>query len=184
MLRKYISVIFILAQGCGSLEQAETKARVKSSWSGGESSSGGSVGGYSCEEQASWGKCSESWMHPVCSYACGGQADNQTYWYLAPVAAQPQAESQTQPTQPAGRGISTLPPPYDNNGLMIPNMEAPYLWANNTGLIYNNVGAGGSYPYTNSTTNGVMGDGTGLVTPNWQGGYAYSPYWEGKRSPF
>lgn len=30
----------------------------------------GKVGGYTCEEQAKWGKCSESWMHPVCDGVC------------------------------------------------------------------------------------------------------------------
>ncbi|MFW7379864.1 MAG: polysaccharide lyase [Oligoflexus sp.] len=29
-----------------------------------------SVGGYTCEEQKSWNKCSEQWMTPVCDYVC------------------------------------------------------------------------------------------------------------------
>lgn len=35
---------------------------------GGNSS--GSVGGYTCEQQKDWGKCHESWMHPVCDSVC------------------------------------------------------------------------------------------------------------------
>lgn len=33
-------------------------------------SGGPSVGGHSCEQQKAWGKCKETWMHPVCSDVC------------------------------------------------------------------------------------------------------------------
>ena len=39
----------------------------------------GSVGGYSCDQQKAWGKCSESWMHPVCDSACGSSGST-NYW--------------------------------------------------------------------------------------------------------
>ena len=52
--------------------------------SGGGSALAASIGGYTCEEQASWGKCGESWMHPTCSYACpaNGPAVLNGYYYL------------------------------------------------------------------------------------------------------
>ena len=144
----------------------------------GSSSQGGYIDGHSCEEQASWGKCSESWMHPVCSYACGG---SQQVYYWVPSA--PSAPAQPAPQQPQYGG-STLPYPFNNNGLMIPRLSPYELWSNNTGLLYPSVGGSGSFPYSNSTTNGVMGTGTGLVTTNIAGGYAYSPYWNGGLKPY
>ncbi len=54
------------ANSCGDAMKTET---VKSQAS---SLKGADIGGFSCEDQARWGKCSESWMHPVCDYACGG----------------------------------------------------------------------------------------------------------------
>ena len=43
------------------------------------SAGGGGVGGYTCEQQVAWGKCSQSWMHPVCDYACGGSGYGSGY---------------------------------------------------------------------------------------------------------
>ena len=132
-----------------------------------------SVDGYSCEQQASWGKCSESWMHPVCSYACGGSASAADYGNQTPPP----------PAQYPGT-LSTLPYPYNNNGVMVPNI-GPGLYANNTGLLYPDIGGGyRSFPYSNSTTNGVMGNGEGLVTPNFAGTYTHAPYWNGKTFPY
>ena len=62
----------------------------------------------------------------------------------------------------------------------MPNLTYPGIYSNNSGLLYPSVGGSGSFPYTNSTTNGVMGNGQGLVTPNYTGGYAHAPYWNGK----
>jgi hypothetical protein len=106
-------------------------------------------------------------MHPVCNNACGGENNN--YWYLVNSA----------PSQ-GPVNLSTLPYPFDNNGLMVPNLDYPSIYSNNTGLIYNNVGGNSSFPYTNSSTTGEMGSGQGLVTPNFGGGYTYPPYWNGE----
>ena len=229
-----IPVLIALAAvvACGSAEMSATRtSTTKSStgsFAGAESNSQGWVGGHSCEEQASWGKCSESWMHPVCSYACGGDSkDSQSGWvgghsceeqaswgkcsesWMHPVCSSacglsagqvyywspnaPQAEQQpqqpaipqnSQNPQPPRYGTSTLPYPFNNNGLMIPNLGPHELWSNNTGLLYPNVGGANAFPYSNSTSTGVMGDGTGLVTTNWSGGYSFSPYWNGMRTPY
>jgi hypothetical protein len=45
----------------------------------GSSLKGAGIGGYSCEDQARWGKCGESWMHPVCDYACGSGGGSSVY---------------------------------------------------------------------------------------------------------
>jgi hypothetical protein len=68
--------------------------------------------------------------------------------------------------------------------MMAPNI-GPGIYANNTGLIYPDVGSGyRSFPYSNSTTNGVMGNGQGLVSPNVAGTYTHAPYWNGKTFPY
>ena len=38
-----------------------------------ESISAVTVGGYTCEEQKQWNKCSEPWMSPVCDHVCKAQ---------------------------------------------------------------------------------------------------------------
>jgi hypothetical protein len=49
---------------------------------GGMPAGGGSIGGYSCEQQKAWGKCGESWMRGVCDHVCnsGSGANPASSW--------------------------------------------------------------------------------------------------------
>jgi len=105
-----------------------------------------SIGGYTCEEQASWGKCSEGWMHPTCSYACPAAAPAvlNGYFYLDTAGTIGYFQN--------GQLLNVYYPQrsggYTNGGLVYPDLGACNSGCNSGGgyttggLLYPNLGAG------------------------------------------
>jgi len=68
MLILHLSTIALMLYGCGGFDAAHRSEAQVSKLQGANS-----IGGSTCEQQAAWGKCGESWMHPTCDAACGSQ---------------------------------------------------------------------------------------------------------------
>ena len=155
-----------------------------------------SVGGYSCEQQASWGKCGEPWMHPDCSHACrytvgvgGYSCEQQASWgkcgepWMHPICSQACGATQPRPRfyscqDLASWGYCSEPRVYAACGLWCSPRYPDRAWPsggdrNPNGLIYPNLGAGfyydGRYYYYHP---GGYSTG-GLVYPNLGVGYYY-----------
>lgn len=181
------NVIFLLLSSCGVLEGNHSKS-VQAS----RLQSASSIGGYSCEQQASWGKCSESWMHPTCDYACpvlspsigGYSCEQQASWGKC-------GESWMHPTcdyacpATGNRG-------YANGGLMYPDLGAhngPRYGGGygggggytNGGLMYPDLGAHNGGGCGRGYTNGglIYPDLGGHNGPYNGGGYGCGGYTNG-----
>ena len=171
VLPSFTSLMFLLLSACGSLGDSVVSTSPKMS-SKVSSFQGATVGGYSCEQQASWGKCGEPWMHPTCDDACkwtpntigGHTCEQQASWGKCGEAwMHPTCDYACPNVQ--GGGYYYPSGPYTNGGLIYPDLGA-------------HNGRGGYYPYPGPYTNGGLiypdlgaHNGGGGYYPSFPGGY-------------
>lgn len=116
---------------------------------------GPKVGGYTCEQQKSWGKCSEPWMHPTCNAVCG----------TANTGKSQSGTQQSSADQGTTGGTSTHSQTTSATQTSTATSQTNTATTNSGNGGSNQQGQGNNAtPNTNGTPSGNMGGGTGQAT--------------------